>query len=163
MPWPESHSFRLFSDPVIWTSGTQMFADTINIELKDNAIHRINLNNNAFIINEEIDPIYNQIKGKNVVGYFEEDTLVEMKVSGNGQSIYYAVDDSAAFIGANKAECSDILLRFRDNQVDQVLFLFQPDATFYPMSDIDPKTLRLEGFRWMDDLHPKSKDDLRLP
>lgn len=156
----EDSIFRLYHDPVVWFNETQMFADTITIELKEEVIHRIILKNDCFIISEEVDPIYNQIKGKNVIGYFKNDSLVKMNVIGNGQSIYYAVDDSDAFVGANKAECSDILLKFKDNKLAQVLFIFQPDATFLPMTQIDPLKLRLDGFAWMDYRHPKSKEEL---
>ena len=155
--------FNLYKDPVVWTDSTQMTADTISLFLQSKKIKKLSLLDKAFIINFLEYEIYNQIKGRDVFGYFEKDTLRRIIVKGNGESIYYAQDDNKAYIGANKATCSNILIKFKDAKVNTVTFLNKPNATFFPMQQLSPATLRFDGFSWQEHLRPKSKADLFKP
>ncbi|MCH8904037.1 MAG: hypothetical protein IIA45_09010 [Bacteroidetes bacterium] len=156
----EDSTFHLYQDPVIWSNESQMNADTIVIAMRNNKMDAIDLNNKAFIISQEDPVLYNQMTGKDIHGYFRDDTLRQLVITGNGQSIYYATDDSAAFIGVNKTICSDIVIYLKHNKIDKVNFLTKPEAVFYPITKIDPEDFRLDGFLWVVEKQPKSKKDL---
>ena len=98
---------------------------------------------------------------ENIYGYFREDTLRKMDVIGNGESLYYAQDDSGAYIGVNEATCSRMLLYFKDEQVDRITFLEKPDAKFFPMQKIDPKKKLLSEFQWLIEKKPTKEDVIR--
>jgi len=158
--------FRLYKAPFIWSDTTTQFsADTMHLELVDNKINRIFLFGNGLIINSPDERFFNQIKGRNITARFEEKELRVMDVSGNAQSIYYARDDAGAYIGANKTECSDMVLHFGNNQIKRIKFLAEPKSKMAPMQQADHQTLRLEGFIW-DDIkpcRPMVLDDLFTP
>lgn len=140
---------QLYEDPVMWSKKSQMTADRIDIRTIDNKIHSIYLDQNAFLI-EEVDSIhYNQIKGKVMTGYFKKSKLSLMEIRGNGQTIYYGLDEKNKFIGVNDLESSDIDIRMRDNEIKAIKYLNQPIGTMHPMGELDPVTeLRYEGFAW---------------
>ncbi|MCK7534955.1 MAG: hypothetical protein MZV63_30155 [Marinilabiliales bacterium] len=52
--------------------------------------------NNAFVVSEVDTARYDQISGKNLSGYFLENKLHRIKVTGNGEAIYYVVDGNSA-------------------------------------------------------------------
>lgn len=152
--------FRFFYAPIIWSDTSQFIADTIHMKLRDEKLDRIFLYNNAFIINSPDELFFNQVKGKNIVATFEEDELRKMDVSGNAESVYYAIDELGGYVGVNKTICSDMVLLFGNNQVEQIKFLSSPQATLHPMKQVDHNSLKIKGFNWQGSIRPKSIDDL---
>ncbi|HMR42696.1 MAG TPA: hypothetical protein PKC40_02640, partial [Saprospiraceae bacterium] len=152
--------FKFYNEPIIWSDTTQFFADTMHIQMANNKIDKIFLFENSFIINSPDNIFFNQIKGKHITAFFEERELRKMRVDGNAESVYYLLDDSKAYIGANKTICSEMLLYFGDNKVDEIKFFAQPQATLFPMGQAQKSELELKGFRWISDVRPKSKNDL---
>ncbi|MFI5134506.1 MAG: OstA-like protein [Chitinophagales bacterium] len=154
-------TFRLFRKPILWVDNNQLKADTINVILKNKKIDRMNLLQNAFAANLADSGMYNQARGRKMVGYFKDGALDRMEVTGNGESIYYAKDDKGGFIGVNKAVCSNMILYFDSaRKIDRIYFLTQPDATMYPLREFPVEESRLRNFIWLDALRPKSKEDL---
>ncbi len=154
--------FQFYDDPVVWSDTSQFSADTILIFQRNNEVQKINLDGNAFIINVTDDSYYNQIKGKNIYTKFDSNEVRLMDVKGNGQTIYYIRDDKNAYIGVNKTACSDMLIYFGDNTVEQIKFYKQPDANITPMRQANHSTLRLDGFNWSEKERPKSPFDVRF-
>ena len=151
-----------FGKPVLWIEGSQLSGDTIKIKLKHGKMHKLFLNSEAFVIypEEEGKDRFNQIRGRNMEGFFKNNQLTRLLVEGNGESVYYAREDSGAYIGVNQSECSGMILRFKDNKASQITFITQPDASFYPLELMSPKELMLRGFNWRMAEKPMTKDDI---
>jgi hypothetical protein len=125
--------FRLFGNPVLWVDDNQLKADTMRMILKNEKLYKMDLIQNAIAVNEADTMLYNQIQGKDMFGYFDDGRMQRMEVEGNGESIYYAQDDSDAYIGVNKSICSNMVIYFtEDREVDRIYFITEPDATLYP-------------------------------
>ena len=153
--------FRLFRDPILWSdSATQFKADTIYIQLANDEIDRVFLIGNAIIINESDGIFYNQIKGKFITAYFENSSVKKVKVEGNAETIYYAKDDADAYIGVDQSICSELMVYFKEGEVESIKFLKEPQSTLIPMRKADHEALRLKGFEWLIQLKPLSRDDL---
>jgi len=155
--------FRLFREPIVWSDTSQFFADTINILLVDDKIDRIFMRENSFIINSPDEVMFNQIKGKYVTAFFEENELRRMAVNGSAESVYYALDDSDAYVGVNKTVCSEMMLYFGNNEVERIKFYNQPDAEMLPMGQANHKSLRLDNFHWERQYRPYNLADLFDP
>lgn len=157
--------FRLYYDPVLWVDDNQLSADTMRMLLKDEKLYKMDLVRNALVVNQTDSGLYNQIQGKDMHGYFDNGVLKRMEVQGNGESIYYAKDDSNAYIGVNKAICSNMVVYFTDDkQVDRIYFLTEPDAGLYPINQFPKEESKLKNFHWFISRKPKSKEDLvKLP
>jgi lipopolysaccharide export system protein LptA len=139
----------LYTDPVMWSGGNQITADSIHIVMKDKKIHRLNTNVNSFIISQDTIKNFNQVKGKKMVAYFKDDKISRVNVSGNGQSIYYAMEEKATKpIGMNKADCSNIVIKFDSGAVRNITFINKPDAKFIPPHEIVEGESKLKGFKW---------------
>lgn len=151
---------RCFNDPIVWTENSQLTADFITLQLKNKKLDRMNMYNSSFVISKNDSTKFNQIKGKNMYGYFLDGKINHLYVEGNGQSIYYAKEDSGDYVGVNRAECSNMMIVFKENKVEKVTFIKQPEATFYPIEELKPEESRLKGFIWREALRPKSKEDL---
>lgn len=155
--------FKLFDDPIIWSDTSQFYADVIHLQLANDKLDQILLYKNSFIVNSPDEIFFNQIKGRDIIAYFEEDEIRRVKVDGNAESVYYALDEAKAYVAVNKTVCSEMMLFFGNNEIEAINFYRQPTATMYPMRDADHKSLELEGFYWETDNRPKSVEDLQKP
>ncbi|HHM20780.1 MAG TPA: hypothetical protein ENJ20_02045, partial [Bacteroidetes bacterium] len=113
--------FRLFHQPVIWSDTSQFTADHIRIQLANGAIDRIYMENNSFITNTPDEVFFNQIKGRNSTAQFDSSELRIVRVAGNAESVYYALDDERAYIGVNKTVCSEMKIIFGNNEVTGIV------------------------------------------
>jgi len=152
--------FKFYDDPIIWSDTSQFSADTIHIQLVEKKVNRIYLFRNSFMINSPDEVYFNQIKGKNNIVFFENDEVRRMKVNGNAESIYFAVDDDEKYIGSNKTVASSMLLYFGNNQVDNIKFYTQPKAKFTPMEKATDEEQKLDGFNWDTSRRPMTLEDL---
>ncbi len=153
--------FRLFGEPVLWSEENQLTADQIDLHLANKQLHYIDLLSSSFIISQEDTVRYNQIKGKNMKGYFVNNKLVRIDVRGNGQTIYYA-KDGADLIGINRAESSDIIIYLKENKIDRINLVLSPKATLYPPDGKEEFEKILKGFKWLEKYRPVSKTDIFL-
>lgn len=151
---------RLHKNPIVWSDKNQLTANFISIQIKNRKIDKLHLLTNSFIISQEDSTRFNQIKGKNMTGFFSDNKLYKMKVEGNGQTVYYGKDNDKKLVGVNKANCSDLLIFIKDTKVERITLLNKPDATFYPLNELSPKELILKDFNWQPEKQPQSKEDL---
>lgn len=154
-------TIEMHGDPVLWSEQNQLTADFVEIRTAKSKIHSIFMTPNAFIISEVDSIRYNQIKGKEMTGYFKDSKLRKIEVRGNGQTTYYGQDEEEKYIGVNVAESSDIDILLQDQAIHSITFINKPVATMHPIGSLDPITeLRYPGFQWLIDLKPKSKKDI---
>ena len=161
-------SIDLFRVPVLWSNANQMTADSVKLQTAYGQISNVYMHNNAFIVsladsanmNIRDSMRFNQIRGKNLTGYFADNKLHKIFVEGNGQTIYYAKNKQEKLTGVNRADCTDIYISVEENKVKEISLVNKPDATFYPIRELSPKELRLKGFSWQPQLRPASREEI---
>ncbi len=152
--------FYFYKNPIMWSDTSQFVADTMRMIQKNEGVDRIYLTNNALILNSPDEVFFNQIKGRNITALFEEGELDKMKVEGNAESVYYALDEEQAYIGVNKSVCSSMEVIFGNNEVQYIDSYEEPKSNLYPMTKADHEGLKLKGFRWEIKKRPQSVQDL---
>lgn len=148
-------TFRLYRNPIIWSSDYQLYADTVQLVTQNNAAKAIHLQSNAFAANRLQDGVYNQIKAKQIDGYFAAGKIDRLLANGNAESVYFAQDEQQRYSGVNKASAGSINTYFKEGKADKVKYLTQPNAVFYPMKDVRPRDFILRGFEWKEERKPK--------
>ncbi len=152
-------TFRFYGEPVLWSDENQLTAEFISIETKAKGLHKINMRSEAFIISKEDTSKFNQIKGRDMQGWFRENELHMIDVNGNGQTIYYA-KDKGELQGVNKAESANLKIYLKDRKIEKINFITKPDATYFPLEKFPPAASKLEDFKWLDEYRPKSRQDV---
>lgn len=151
-----------YKNPILWTEGNQMTADSIRMLIRDNTIDRIFLNVNSFVISNDSLLNYNQIKGRKMTAEFREKKINRVIVEGNGECIYYVLsEEEASAMGMNKIICSNITIRFKDGKVNNLSFYTQPEASFIPPHELKLEDMTLKGFVWKQKEKPAKKDVVR--
>lgn len=150
----------LYHNPIIWSDVHQLTARRMEIQTSEEAIIAAHLFDAAFIISQEEDIGFNQVKGRNITGHFVDNDLRRIDVFGNGETIYFVKEDDGSLIGINKALSSDLVIYVEDRQVVGIRFFKDVDANLYPVEELPEEERRLRNFEWLDFKRPKSKADI---
>ena len=152
---------RCYVSPIIWAQGSQLTGDTVYLQLKNKKLDNMLLHHNSFIVNtEDADSTnFNQIKGKVITGYFQDNKLNNMFVDGNAESIYYLKDDTV-YSGLNHMISSRLRIMLKDNKLSNISAIRAIDASITPMNDLQEEDRVLKGFIWKPRDRPKSKEEI---
>ena len=152
---------QMFRSPVLWSNKSQITGDTIQLlnNTTTNKLDSLKVLRNAFIIDK--DSIgFNQIKGRDLLGKFEENDLRYINIIGNSEVIHFVRDEEKALIGIEKTSCSEIQFVLRDGKIESSKFINQPDGQTYPPSMLPVNARKLRGFIWRDSEKPLKKSDI---
>ncbi len=144
----------LFGDPVLWNNKSQITADSIRLLIANQDIERALLRSNTFAITKDTVSNYNQIKGRKMTGYFEDGEMSLLDVEGNGESLYFALENDTTVRGINKLLCGRIIMHFSDNNIRKIAHTIKPEASFTPPHMIKDDMLELKGFLWREEERP---------
>tara|TARA_B100001248_G_C27399202_1_gene468490 strand:- start:392 stop:1882 length:1491 start_codon:yes stop_codon:yes gene_type:complete len=152
---------EMYRSPVIWSKEYQITSDSIRFQISNGEIEKMILTSNPIII-EKLDSLnYNQIKGKNMIAFFDDDQIKYMDVNGNGQSIFFIDDENKdEKIGLNFTECSDLFLLFDKNNLQYVNYKSKPISKTIPINQVTEKNRFLKGFKCRIIEKPVSKNDI---
>lgn len=148
-------SIFFYRNPVLWNEGSQMIGDTISVQMRNNQIDQLRLRTNAFVISQDTVKNFNQVKGRQVTALFEEGALQRIDVNGNGESIYFVLDEVELFlVGMNRITCGDMQMNFKNQQLDHINFYQNPEGRFIPPHELEEPDKRLAGFNWRGEERP---------
>ena len=102
----------------------------------------------AMMISENDSTRFNQVKGRLMTGYFNDNKLSEIEVNGNAESLYFIKDDYEKYIGRNKITSSDIIIHLDDNKISKIEFLNAPSGKVVTPLEMDNQEAFLRGFIW---------------
>jgi hypothetical protein len=151
--------FRLFNDPLVWSSESQVSADTMYLYTKNKKADRLWAYYNGFIINK-VSGAFNQVKGNTLNATFDNGNIQYVRAKGRAESIYYAQDDKDRFIGMNRSSADAIDMFFENKKAKKVKFINDLKGITYPMRQIPPDEDKLKGFNWQESKRPKSRFEL---
>ncbi|WP_026809041.1 OstA-like protein [Arenibacter latericius] len=155
---------QLIKRPIIWNGENQMTGDSIHLlsNLETEKLDSLKVINNAFII--ALDTIgkvgYNQAKGKDLFGLFEDNELRTIDLVKNTEVIYYMYNDKQELIGIDKTICSAIRMTMAENEIEDITFITDPDGDIFPEKDLPDNSRKLNGFIWRGDERILSKEDI---
>ena len=152
---------RLYKDPIVFNEGNRQYAsDSIYMVIKDKQMQKAHLLSNAFITIEEQKNCYDQIRGTELVAYFDSTSaLTRFDALGGASSIFY-LEEQGALATVNKVDAKMIYATFKDGDIEQVYYYENPKNDGYPSVQMPQEERTLKGFRWEPDKRPKSPRDV---
>ena len=153
-------TIKMIGSPTLWSDQYQMTADSIDIQLKEKNIDKLLLIDNSFIVSSPFPDLFDQIKGKNIIGYFKNNKIKNINVFGNGQVTYTLQDDKEKVSGINTVKCSFMNIDVNKNRIKRISFQDKPESIIYPYSELPLEWKKLNGFVWRENEQVRSKMDI---
>lgn len=151
---------RFYKDPVFWNDIKHQFtADSIQAVLKNNALTKINLLSNAYIISQEDSIHFNQVKSPEMAAYFANNDLYRYDALGGVSAIFFLEEDSVITV-MNQKESKMLSAKIKDRQVQRLKYLEQIKNDAFPVFNLPADQLRLRGFTWRAEERPKERSEV---
>lgn len=150
---------RLFVSPVIWQDITRQYsADSISVMVRDGGMEKASLMANAFIHIQEDSTHYDQIKGTEMLAFFDEKgTLNRFDVLGGASALFY-IEENGAFATVNKPESKMLSATFMDGNIQRIYYYEEAKNDAYPIVQLSTDDQKLKGFNWQADLRPADRN-----
>ena len=152
-------AFDFFGEPVLWSAENQLTASHIRVIMENQQLQRMYLTGVALVVSQKDTAKFDQMRGKEMTGYFRDNKLDRIRVTGNGETLYYAVDQNQ-IVGANKTRCTDLMIYLKDNQISRVNYMTKPDGTYYPLQLLPKDETKLSDFKWVPQWRPLKWQDV---
>lgn len=150
---------RLYYSPVIWSEENQLTADSMAIFTKNRQTERMELYNTVFVASRIDSLRFNQMKGRKLTGFFTNNKLYRILIEGNGETIYYLVDNDQ-LVGVNHAKSASIEIGLEEGKINYIREIQNPEGNLDPPGKDAPENLRLQGFIWFEKIRPVKKSDV---
>jgi lipopolysaccharide export system protein LptA len=150
---------HMYTNPILWSGEKQVTGDKVEayFNTKTENIDSLKVIGNAFAISK-VDSLnlkdeFNQVKGKFMTVYYENNDIKEARVVGNAQSIVY-VDDvdqetkQPQRIGITLSTCGIIGALFEERTLQIISCSIGANSDTYPMSKIEPEKRKFPDFNW---------------
>lgn len=156
---------RMFRNPILWSGKSQITGDSIHFlsNKETNQLDSLRVLENAFIIQKDsLDPEnFNQIKGRNIYGKFEDNDLRTMLIKGNAESLYYNRNEETLKLETiTKEIASDIEFLLENNEIIETKYFKASEGKTYPPSEFPEDQKKFRGFIWREDEQPKIMEDI---
>lgn len=151
---PSIDEARFYRDPVAWFEASQVTGDTIRVKGRGGTIDTLFVTNNTFVAQRDtvLDRIH-QIRGRDLVAVFADDTLRTLVIGPNAEAIRFQTDREDRPSGAVKASADRLTATFRDGKIARINYANGVEGTYYSESLL-PDPFRLDGFRWEPEVRP---------
>ena len=152
---------RLYQDPIFYNEGNRQYtSDSIYMVIKNRQMQRAHLLSNAFITIEEAPKTFDQIRGAEVVAYFDSTSaLTRFDALGGAATLFY-LEENDALATVNKVETKMIYATFKNGNIERIHYYDNPKNDGYPTVQLPEEDKTLKGFRWEPERRPKSPLDI---
>ena len=152
---------RFYKDPIIWNEeNRQYFSDSLSLLLKNGRADRASLMSNAFVVTQEDSLLYDQIKGAEIVAFFDSTTALKRFDALGGATTLFYLEENGKLSTVNKVECKMLSGTFKDGKLDRMHYYDQPKNDAYPVVQFPKEDRYFKGFRWNPELRPTGKEDI---
>ncbi|WP_194850526.1 OstA-like protein [Nonlabens antarcticus] len=153
---------KMIGNPILWSGKSQMTGDSIFIQsnVKTEKLDSLRVFYNAFIVDRDTAGGFNQIKGKELTGFFKENELDIVNINKNVEHLIYVRNDTQELIGIDKRTSGRMVLEFADGEVAVNTNYDDVRGTTFPPDELPENARTLRGMKWRGDEQIFSKDDL---
>jgi len=152
---------RMYLTPVLWNEiNRQYVADSIFMMVRGAGIDRANLLSNAFIMIQEDEDNFDQVRSTEMMAYFDSTSaLKRFDALGEAHAVFHLKEEGKVTT-TNKVETRLLTTQFVNGQLDRVYYYDSPKNDAYPIVQLPPELRRMKGFAWDPEKRPRSGADV---
>lgn len=153
---------RFYLDPVVWNEGNRQYtSDSLFTLIGGRGVRKASLQSNAFIVTQDAPDIFDQIKGAEIMAYFDSTTNTLQRFDAlGGTSALFFLEENDVIATVNKVEAKMLSAILKEGTLDQVYYFDQPHNNAYPIVQLPESEKKMKGFSWRDDERPTCPEDV---
>lgn len=141
--------------PAVWSGNRQVYGNIIEVHFKDSTVDKAVLPDYGMLGEHVEEEFYNQLTGKKMVAYFENDDLKRMEVSGNVETIFLPQENDSSFNKLVYAQSAFLTVELDSGQLRKLKMWPDVSGTVTPIFKVKPDQVLLKGFSWYESVRPK--------
>ncbi len=153
---------RFYLDPVVWNEGNRQYtSDSLFVLVGQSGPRKASLQSNAFVVTQQDSIRYDQIKGTEIMAYFDtlDNTLQRFDALGGASALFY-LEENGALATVNKVETKMLSALLKNSNIDQVFYFESPKNNAYPVVQLPKADHFMKGYSWRPDERPASPRDI---
>jgi len=152
---------RCYKEPFVWNEGNRQYSsDSLFILIRDGGADRASLMSNAFILTKETDNYFDQIRGTDVMAFFDSTSALRRFDALGGATALFYLQEKDEYATVNKVESKMLSATMKDGSLERVYYFDNPKNNAYPIAQLPAIESRLKGFIWNPDGKPEGKEDI---
>ena len=152
---------RVYRDPIFYNEGNRQYAaDSIYMVIRNKRMEKAHLLSNAFITIQEDPQSFDQVRGTEMVAYFDSSSALTRFDALGGASTLFFLEEQNALATVNKVDAKMIYATFRDGDIERMYYYDNPKNDGYPTVQLPDEERQLKGFRWEPERRPASPADV---
>lgn len=150
---------RLYKEPFIWQEITRQYsADSVTLVVNEGKMQKASLMSNAFIVIKEDETSYDQIKGTEMLAFFDDEgQLNRFDVLGGASALFY-LEENGALATVNKPESKMLSAILKNGEIQRIYYFEEAKNDGYPVVQLSNEEKQLKGFNWQPDRRPADRN-----
>ena len=150
---------RLYKEPLIWQDEVRQYAaDSVFLVVDGGAMEKASLMSNAFITIEQDTSHYNQIKGAEMLAFFDENGgLSRFDVLGGASALFY-LEENGVLATVNKTDSKMLSANFDKGELQKIYYYDQPKNDGFPKVQLAQEDRELKGYSWYPERRPADRN-----
>lgn len=141
--------------PVVWSGERQITGKEIILHFNDSTVDHALLPQTGFMAEHVDEDFYNQLSGKKMEAWFEDDYLKRLYVEGNVQVIMLPMENDSTYNKLVDAESSHMTVDLQERQIEKIKMWPEVSGNTTPIFLVKKAQKYLSGFLWLDAIRPK--------
>lgn len=149
--------------PFIWSGKSQVHGDSITFFMKNGTVNRAHIRENAYLSSEVNGQFFDQMRGREVIAYFNDNKMDSVWTKGNAETIYYTLNPDSIALEQVRSQSSDILMQFEDEEISRIVLFQKTVGILTPTPLLTKDQYVYPSFIWFPEGRPTSFSDIFRP
>lgn len=141
--------------PAVWSGERQVTGKEIILHFNDSTVDHAILPQTGFMAEYVDEDFYNQLSGKKMEAWFEDDYLKRLYVDGNVQVIMLPLENDSSYNKLVDAESSYMTVDMKERQIEKIKMWPEVTGNTTPLFLVKKAQKYLPNFQWLDAIRPK--------
>lgn len=150
-------TLHLYIEPILWNENNQVTSELMDVYTRDQAVDYINFVGRPIMVSMIDTAYYNQISGKEMTAWFENNEIRRHDVNGNVETVYFLQDSPEEPVNSVFVVRSGTASFYMEQK--QVVSMTYREQNEYTMSPIEKVAsmdeLFLKEYKWLPERRPQ--------
>lgn len=142
--------------PAVWSGERQITGKEIILHFNDSTIDHALLPQTGLMVEHVEEEYYNQLSGKTMEAWFEDDYLKRLHAEGNVQVIMLPIENDSSYNKLVDAESSHLTVDMKDRKIERIKMWPEVTGNTTPLFLVKKAQKYLPNFIWLEAIRPKS-------